>query len=266
MAQIVGTNTYSRMVEAKLRQESIFARLFNNRNEQTAGGVQIPVREEAAVSEYNIANGASLAAPATTYIPIVLDKDYAVNELIDGFVSAAVSDNMIAERLDSAGFALADQVDVALATLLATSGTALSSTTALTKTTVYGAIIDAVQTAKALKIKPREMWIAVDNATYGLLLQCSEFIQATGNVAELGNGYVGKLAGIPVYETANLPAKTEFVVGNNVFCHYVDAWKVVPEVKDLADGKHIGSSAVQGRIVYGHTISKPTTVIVKKKA
>jgi hypothetical protein len=44
---------YSKIVEAKVRAESIFAGLFNGRYEgdATAGAVKIPVRAEAAVGD-----------------------------------------------------------------------------------------------------------------------------------------------------------------------------------------------------------------------
>ena len=47
---------------------------------------------------------------------------------------------------------------------------------------------------------------------------------------------------------------------------YVDDWMVPVAIKDLADGKHIGASAIQGRDVYGCMVSRPATVLVKKKA
>ena len=55
----------------------------------------------------------------------------------------------------------------------------------------------------------------------------------------------------------------DFILGNNVFAHLVSEWMVPVAINDLSDGKHIGASAVQGRRVYGDTISRPTTIIVK---
>lgn len=261
---------YSALVEAKLRAESVFAHLFNNRYEGTpkAGAVKIPVRAEATVGNYNIATGGTLANPATTYVTLVTDKDNYVNELVDGYVAAAVPDGLVAERLDSAGYALADTIDVALAALLISGGTAVTgSGTASTKSNIYSNIIDAIQTAKALKVKVGEMWLAISNPAYGLLLKSDEFVRATaGDIDRFGAGFVGMLGGVPVYETPNLPANTEFVLGNSAFCHYVAEWAVPVSVNDLADGAHIGASAVQGRQVWGATISKAATVLYRKSA
>lgn len=254
---------YSSLVEAKLRATSVFAGLFNRNYEGSpkAGAVKVPVRAEVQTGTYDITNGKALTVPTTSYATIVCDKDLAVNELIDGYVAAAVPDGLVADRLDSAGFALADTVDVALEAALVTGGTATSdSATALTKSNIYESIVDAVQAAKALKVNPGEMWLAVSNATYGKLIKSPEFIQATGSVAELGNGYVGSIAGIPVYESPNVTSAS-YILGNRAFCHYVSEWAVPVGVKDLADGVHIGASAVQGRQVYGYLVSKPTTVL-----
>lgn len=265
--------TYSKLVDAKLRANSVFANIFNQRHDGagTSGAVKIPVRAEATAGAYVTATGLAIANPATTYQTLVLDNDYAVNELIDGFMAAAVPDGMVAERLDSAGYALANVVDAALAADLIAHGTASSDTTALTAANVYGKIVNDVTTVKKAKVDPTKLWIAVTSDTYGKLIQSTEFVAAVANVEELGAGYVGKLAGIPVFEAINLNGLTtgsgssakavDYVVGNSDFCHFVDAWNVPVGVYDLADGAHIGCSAVQGRKAFGYKITQATSVV-----
>ena len=68
----------------------------------TAGSVKIPVRDtEVAVSDYDKANGIAAGTGGTSYETMVIDKDKAVNEIIDGFDAEAVPDNLVADRLDS---------------------------------------------------------------------------------------------------------------------------------------------------------------------
>lgn len=265
--------TYSKIVDAKLRANSVFAAIFNQRHDGAgaSGAVKIPVRAEATAGAYVTATGLAISNPATTYQTLVLDNDYAVNELIDGFMAAAVPDGMIAERLDSAGYALANVVDAALANALIAGGTASSDTTALTKSNVYEKLVDDITTVKKAKVDPNKIWIAVTSDTYAKLIQCTEFIQATANVGELEAGRVGRLAGMPVYEAINLNGITtgsgqtqktvDYVVGNGDFCHFVDAWNVPVGVYDLADGAHIGCSAVQGRKAFGYKITQQTSVV-----
>lgn len=266
---------YNKTVDAKLRATSVFANIFNNRFDpiggSTAGAVNIPVRTEAQAGAYVTATGIALSNPATTYQKLLLDNDLAVNELIDGFMAAAVPDGMVAERLDSAGYALANAVDAALAADLIAHGTASSDTTALTKSNVYEKIVTDVTTVKKAKVDPTKIWIAVTSDTYAKLIQSPEFIAATANVGELEAGFVGRLAGMPVYEAINLNGMTtgsgssqktvDYVVGNGDFCHFVDGWNVPVAVRDLADGAHIGCSAVQGRKAFGYKITQQTSVV-----
>lgn len=263
---------YSSLVLAKLRKTAVFVSLFNRKYEgkPTAGAVKIPVRDtEVVVDTYDKATGGELKTGTTTYQTLAIDKDKYVNELVDGYDAASVPDNLIADRLDSAGYAMGISLDTDLITLLTTKGTASKNTTALTKDTIYESIVDEVAALKKRGLNPTEMWLAVTNETYAMLLKSPEFIKASelgDNVVQ--NGRVGRINGLNVYETNNIPDSTnvEYVIGNNVFCHFVDEWMVPVTVNDLKDGKHIGASAVQGRRVYGMTVSRPETVTVKKKA
>lgn len=265
--------SYSKIVDAKLRANSVFAAIFNQRHDGSAaaGAVKIPVRTDATAGAYVTATGLAISSPATTYQTMVCDNDYAVNELIDGFMAAAVPDGMVAERLDSAGYSLANVIDAALAADLIAHGTASSDTTALTKSNVYEKIVGDITTVKKAKVDPTKIWLAVTSDTYGKLIQSSEFVSAAASVEELGAGFVGKLAGIPVYEAINLNGLTtgsgssqktvDYVVGNGDFCHFAMAWSAPVAVNDLADGAHIGCSAVQGRIAFGYKITQATSVV-----
>lgn len=57
-----------------------------------AGAVQVPVRNtDVSVGAYNILTGKALTQSATTYLPILITKDFAINELIDRIRSAISS-------------------------------------------------------------------------------------------------------------------------------------------------------------------------------
>lgn len=264
---------YSSLVLAKLRTESVFYALFNKTYEGNpkAGAVKIPVRDgEVAVGSYNTQTGGTLSYGSTTYKALPIDKDYYVNELIDGYEASAVPDNLVADRLDSAGYSMGHTVDLDLYTLLKTKGTALSDTAKLTASTIYAKMVNAIQKAKKLGLSKNEMWFAVSNETYETLLNCDKFTQASplGDGTIL-NGEVGRLNGVRVVESQNIDDATdkiEFILGNDVFAHFVDEWGVPVAINDLKDGVHIGASAVQGRRVSGADISRPTTILVKKHA
>lgn len=263
---------YSSMVLAKLRKTAIFVNLFNRRYEgtPTAGAVKIPVRDtEVEVGDYDKVAGGELKIGSTTYETLPIDKDKYVNELIDGYDAASVPDNLVADRLDSAGYSMGISLDSELINLLVTEGTVSTNSEALTPETIYASIVDDIATLKKLGLRIEEMWLAVTNDVYAIALKSPEFIKASAlGDSVVQNGRVGKIAGLDVYETNNIPDDlgVEYIIGNRVFCHFVDEWKVPVAVNDLKDAKHIGSSAVQGRRVYGKKISRANTVKVKKHA
>lgn len=76
------------------------------------------------MGDYDKSAGGSLSDGTTTYQTMNIDKDKYVNELIDGFDAASVPDNLVADRLDSAGYAMGVSFDTDLITLLTTKGTA----------------------------------------------------------------------------------------------------------------------------------------------
>lgn len=260
---------YSSLVLAKQRKTSLFINLFNRnyQGDPTAGAVKIPVRDtEVKVNSYDKVNGTKLTTSTTSYKTLVTDHDNAVNELVDGYVASAVPDNLVAERLDSAGYSMALQTDTDLCNELIKTGTAIADTKTLTKTTIYESIIDARTQARKAHLQTSELWLAVSPDTYALLLKSPEFIKASAlGDAVIQTGAVGQIGGITVYEADNMTDdKVDFILGNRIFCHYVDDWAVPVGVNDLADGEHIGASAIQGRDVYGYMISRPDTVLVKK--
>ena len=136
---------YSPLVDAKLRASIVKADgvIFNTRYEgdPKAGAVKVPVRDaEVAVGAYNKASGLAIQTGATSYATITINKDYGVNELIDGYDAAAVPDNLVADRLDSAGYALALQMDKDATAALESGGTPFTGITSATAPKVNGAV------------------------------------------------------------------------------------------------------------------------------
>lgn len=260
---------YSALTLAKLRKTSLYVNLFNNRYQgtPTAGAVKVPVRDtEVKVDDYDKVTGIKMTTPATTYKTLVIDQDNAVNELIDGFVASAVPDDLVADRLDSAGYSMGMAIDEKLRTDLLANATAVTKNNgvSLTANTIYSNILSARTQARKALLKPAEMWLVVSPETLELLLNAPEFIKASAlGDAVVQSGAIGQIAGISVYEADELPDTVEYILGNSIFAHYVAEWKVPVALNDLKDGAHIGSSAVQGRIVFGDMISRPETIFKK---
>ena len=107
---------YSDLVDLKLRATLVkkVGVICNNRYEGSpkAGSVKVPVRDtEVSVNDYNKQTGAEKTHGDTAYLTVAINKDKAVNEIIDGFDAESVPGQLVADRLDSAGYSLALQAD-----------------------------------------------------------------------------------------------------------------------------------------------------------
>lgn len=273
---------YSNLVDTKTRVQLQLKDgvVFNNRYEgsATAGAVKVRKTGAASVVDYNKSTGVALTEGASEWITISDFKDKAVNELIDGYNAAAVPDGMIADRLDEAGYGIALKLDSDGAKALATEGTTLADTTAMTKSNVYSKIVDAraaLTTAGVPNDGQRYVLVSPDVMAY--VLKSDEFTPASnlGDVVK-GTGIVGTIAGFNVLESANLGTvtkgegdnavtyKVEFVAGHPAYATRVNEWAVPVHVQDLSgSGKYIGASAVQGRKIYAHKVANPDCILVK---
>ena len=262
---------YSALVDAKLRATLVTRdnTIFNNRYEGSpkAGKVKIPVRDtEVAVKAYDKANGVDADAGTTTYLDLDIDNDEAVNEIIDGFDAESVPGNLVADRLDSAGYSLGLQMDSDGSVELTTAGTAFGNTTALTEKTIYANIVDARTQQSSIGVPTAGRWLLVSPDTYGLLLKSPEFIKASDlGDAVVQTGAVGKIAGYTVFEDSTLGENVEYVAGHPNWFAVIDEWAVPVHLQDLSgSGDFIGASAVQGRKVYAYKVTKAAAILVKK--
>ena len=201
-------------------------------------------------------------------VTVNIDHDKAVNEIIDGFDAESVPGDLVADRLDSAGYSLGLQMDSDGSVELTTAGTAFGNTTALTEKTIYANIVDARTQQSSIGVPTAGRWLLVSPDTYGLLLKSPEFIKAS----DLGDavvqiGAVGKIAGYTVFEDSTLGENVEYVAGHPNWFAVIDEWAVPVHLQDLSgSGDFIGASAVQGRKVYAYKVTKGQTILVKKKA
>ena len=263
---------YSEMVLKKLRASLVTKDnvIFNTRYEgkPSAGSVKIPSRGEATVGDYTKGAGVGLDASSTTYITMVIDKDKYINELIDGYDAASVPDGIVADRLDSAGYGLANAMDADGINTLVTEGTVGVDTEASTAETAYDAVVDARTALSKAKVPNTDRYLLVSPEFYSLILKNSDFIRQ-GDLSQklVETGAVGQIAGFAVYESANLGEGVEFVAGHPDCATRADEFAVPVHLQDLAgSGKYIGASAVQGRSVYGHKVTHKTGIYVKKNA
>lgn len=258
---------WSKMVLAKLRQELVLKDgvVFNNDYEGSpaAGMVKIPVRDkEVEVSDYDKANGIQGTHGSTAYENMPIKKDKAVNEIIDGYDVAAVPDNLVADRLDSAAYSMAKQIDTDGGTTLLAAAT-VDNEAQLTKDNIYSAIVDIRTRMNKANIPNdgKRYLLALPDAM-ALILKSPEFIAASSLGDEVKKtGAIGKIAGFLVIEWNDTTANLQLLAGHPRFATRAMDFAVDIHLQDLSgSGKYIGASAVQGRKVYDHKVLRSVAI------
>lgn len=235
----------------------------------TAGAVKVPVRNtDVTMRDYDIKNGIGLEQSTTSYLTVPIDKNKGLNELIDGYEAAAVPDNIVAQRLESAAYSSAKTLeDDAIAALLATN--TASTQPDSTKENVYENIVKDIANIAKLGVDKNRMYVAISYDVESLLLTDEKYSNTASQIgAELAReGVVNKINGVKVI-TQDLGENVEYIVYAVDWCQKIDEWKVNPVIVDLTSGsdKYIGASALKGRFVYENVVTDAKAVIVKKKS
>ena len=230
------------------------------------GAIKVPTRSATVtISDYDILNGVTLTQSATDYVDLPVDKNYAINELIDGYEAEAVPDNIRANRIEAAGYSLGlKKENMAIAALVA-DGTTSSDTTALTEATAYKKIAAEVSNMKKRNMEVDQMRIVVNADTELLLLTDDKFANTSEQLGAklVREGVIGKINGVPVKPNYLLPEGVEFIIYDKRFAQKYEVWAVEPTIKDINDDKHIGASHLVGREVGGLKITNALGVQVK---
>ena len=230
------------------------------------GQINVPTRSaEVTISDYDVLNGVALTQSATDYVVLPIDKNYAINELIDGYEAEAVPDNLRANRIEAAGYSMGLKKENLAISELVGKGTTSDDTTALTKEDAYEKIAKEIANMKKRNMEVESMRVVVSADTELLLLTDDKFANTAGTLgAELvREGVIGKINGVAVKPNYLLPENVEFIVYDKRFAQKYEVWSVEPSINNLADGKHIGASALQGRQVGGLMVTNPLGVQVK---
>lgn len=265
---------FATMLDARLRATLVTVDsgpvpVFHTKYEGSAkaGAVKVPTRGDMTTGAYDKATGKALTTGATAYITITDFVDEAVNELIDGYEADAVPDNLVADRLDSAGYAGGLALDVAGIRTLEAEGTVFDNMRAPLKTTIYDIMVDMGTQLTEANVPLTQRYAIVSAKAYALMLKdTTNFIRA-GDLAQdiVATGVIGQYAGFFIKVSANVAAGIDIIAGHYLWCARVREWIVNPRVVSLdGSGTHIGASAVQGRWVHKHKVTNALAVLVKK--
>ena len=277
MANAIATNgTHKRQERYADTIVKLMRKQFNIRNEfsrdyegnPVSGAVNVPTRNnDITLSDYDILNGITMTQSATDFLQILVDGHKAFSELVDGYEAEAVPDNLRAQRLESAGYVMGKTLELSAIKALIDGGTTEGNTSETSADNMYSTIATSVKNLKARGITTNDLRIAVSADTELKLLTDAKFANTSGSLgAELvRNGVIGKINGVQVKPNYLLPENCEYIVYAPAWCQAIDEWKVEPSFNDIKDGKHVGASALQGRMVYKDVVTNELAVQVKTK-
>ena len=277
MANAIATNgTHKRQERYADTIVKLMRQQFNIRNEfsrdyegdPVSGAVNVPTRNgDITLSDYDVLNGITMTQSATDYLQILVDGHKAFSELVDGYEAEAVPDNLKAQRLESAAYVTGKALELSAIAALINGGTTEDNTSETSADNMYSTIATSVKNLKARGITTNDLRIAVPADTELKLLTDSKFANTAGTLgAELvREGVIGKINGVQVKPNYLLPENCEYIVYAPAWCQAIDEWKVEPSFNDIKDGKHVGASALQGRMVYKDVVTNALAVQIKTK-
>lgn len=243
MANALGTGTHKRK-ESYANEVLTIARAETNiyddfsedyERDEVTGQINVPTRDgEVKVSDYDIKNGIELQTSSTDFLPLPIDKDYGVNELIDGYEAEAVPDNLVAQRIDSAGYSIGLKKENMAIECLKT-GTVSTDTTKLTTANVYAKIVAEVKNMKKRNMKVSSMRVAISADVEELLLTDEKFSNTAGSLGEqlVREGVIGKIAGVPTKANYLMGDDIDFIIYDKRFCQKYEVWKKNLQLKIL---------------------------------
>lgn len=237
-------------------------------NDGATGAIKVPTRSATVtISDYDILTGIELTQSATDYVTLPVDKNYGINELIDGYEAEAVPDNLRANRIESAGYSLGIKKENMAINTLVSDGTISSDTTALTEETAYKKLAAEVSNMKKRNMDVASMRIVIDADTELLLLTDEKFANTSGQLgAELvREGVIGKINGVAVKTNYNLPENVEAIIYDKRFAQKYEVWGVEPQIRTIEDDAHVGASHLIGRQVGGIALTNALAAQIKTK-
>lgn len=262
--------TIVELMRPYLRVRSLFTRDYEG--DPKAGAVKVPVRNtDVSVQDYDVVSGVDLTTSATTYLDIPINKNKAINELIDGYEAVAVPDNLVAQRMESGAYSIAKTLENdALAVLTTSENFTASATqgTDSTAQTIYADILKDIAQLKKLGVDATRIKVIIDSDTEVLLLTDEKFSNTASQIgAELArNGVVGRINGCDTYTEDLSVLRVQYMVIAPDWCKAIDEWKINPRVVDINDASHVGASKLEGRIVYANAVTNNKAVVVKTLA
>lgn len=260
----------ARLLE-KLSNELVYGNLVNRdyEGEISQAGDTVHINSFGAITVKKYTKNSEIDAPeelTTEEQTLKIDQSQYFNFGLDDVDKAQAMGGLMEAALDRASYGLSSVADKYIASQMAEGGTAINggSPVTLTAANIYQAMVEIKVSMDKLNIPQQGRFVVVPPEVEGLLLLESRFVATGGSVAEgiLANGYIGKVAGLDVYTSNNVPNESgnnyKIVATNRSTTTYAEqvlhteAYRVEKGFKDAIKGLH----------VYGAKVTRPSEVLV----
>lgn len=189
---------------------------------------------------------------------------------VDDVEKAQAAGNILEPQLDAAAYGLRDVADKFLLDLLAdgVQGTANDLGTVDISGTggnalVYDSIVDLGVTLDESNVPDEGRFVVVAPSLHGRLLKDDRFVAAgdEAGAAARASGYIGRVNGLEVYKTNNMPAVTDVnATGGAAIAGYRGAATYAEQILSVEAGRMEKRFAdfVKGLHVYGAKVTRPS--------
>lgn len=261
----------ARLLE-KVSNELVYGNLVNRdyEGEISQAGDTVHINSIGPITVKKYTRNSEIDAPeelTTEDQTLKIDQSQYFNFGLDDVDKAQAMGGLMEDALDMASYGLSSVADKYIASQMATQGTAINedgSPITLTATNIYQAMVEIKVAMDKLNIPQQGRFVVVPPEVEGLLLLEDRFVATGGSVAEgiLANGHIGKVAGLDVYTSNNVPntsgSKYKIIASNRSTTTYAEqvlqteAYRVEKGFKDAVKGLH----------VYGAKVTRPKEVLV----
>ena len=269
---------YSSILEPNLYYNSVFApgKTFTDKYEVgPAGGIYVHKLDTAAVTVGTPGRDFSDVTASDSLIQIVMNNNFQSSKKIYGVQAAAVSMSLANEELSVATAEVAEAWNQAGLACLVTEGTTASNTSAITKTTIKKAVLDARK--QIVEAKGRADVLLCSPATFAAILEAagSEYIPQANEYTNR-TGSVGQWLGLTVLECSGLSASngkyynaagsltTASFSGVDFIMYNKEALSIVTnfDVARIIDSESFAGSKAQVEMNSGFKVTSAAQVVV----
>lgn len=267
---------WSARIQVALRKAQVAANLVNRNYEgeirRMGDSVKITSVDDVTIGSYTSHSDITWEAidDSTRSLTISQAKYFAV-QLDDIEKAQAVNGGAALEQaVSNAAYQLRDVADAYLLGVMNTAaeGTANDLGTVAIHTdasALYDSFVDLAVALDEANVPEEDRFVVLSPSLHGRLLKLDEFMKAGDTAAPAAriNGYIGEVAGLPLYKSNNLPTVTDAAAtGGLAIAGYRGATTYAEQIVDVESMRlqNVFADGVRGLHVYGAAVTRPTAV------